>query len=75
MSVTDEKKIYESEMILLRISSKKIKDIIKIIKHLEELSLLINGVSKTFKNEAKEQNGRFLEMLLGTLSVSLLESL
>ena len=75
MSVTDEKKIYESEMIVLRISSKKIKDIIKIIKHLEELSLLINGVSKTFKNEAKEQNGRFLEMLLGTLSVSLLESL
>ena len=75
MSVTDEKKIYESEMILLRISSKKIKDIIKIIKHLEELSLLINGVSKTFKNEARVQKGRFREMLLGTLSVSLLESL
>ena len=75
MSVTDEKKIYESEMIVLRISSKKIKDIIKIIKHLEELSLLINGVSKTFKNEAKEQNGGFLDMFLGTLSVSLLESL
>ena len=75
MSVTDEKKIYESEMIVLRISSKKIKDIIKIIKHLEELSLLINGVSKTFQNEVKEQNGGFLDMLLGTLSVSLLESL
>ena len=62
-------------MIVLRISSKKIKDIIKIIKHLEELSLLINGVSKTFQNEVKEQNGGFLDMLLGTLSVSLLESL
>ena len=41
----------------------------KIVKSLKESSLSIKGVSKTFKNEAKEQKGGFLEMLLGTLGV------
>ena len=44
-------------------------------KSLEESDLLINGVSKTFKNEAKEQKGGFFSMLLGTLGASLLENL
>ena len=39
----------------------------KIVKSLEESGLLIKGVSKTIKNEAKEQIVRFLSMLLGTL--------
>ena len=30
-------------------------DIVKIVKSLEESSLLIKGVSETIKNEAKEQ--------------------
>ena len=30
------------------------------------------GVSETIKNEAKEQKGRFLSMLLGTLGTSFL---
>ena len=47
----------------------------KIIKSLEESGLLIKGVSKTFKNEAKEQKGKFLSMLLGTLGASLLGNL
>ena len=47
----------------------------KIVKSLEEFGLLIKGVSQTFKNEAKEQKGRFLGMLLGTLGVSLLGNL
>ena len=47
-------------------------NIMKIIKSLEESGLLIKGVSKTIKNEAKEQKGRFLSMLLGTLGASLL---
>ena len=50
-------------------------DIMKIIKSLEEFGLLINSVSKTIKNEAKEQNRGFLGMLLGTLGVSLLGKL
>ena len=47
------------------------KDILKIIKSLEDSGLLL-GVSETIKNEAKGQKGEFLSMLLGTLCVSLL---
>ena len=50
-------------------------DIIKIIKSLEESGLLIQGVNETMKNEAKEQKGRFLSMLLGALGASLLGNL
>ena len=39
----------------------------KIIKSLKESSLLIKDASKTIKNEAKEQKGRFFGMLLGTI--------
>ena len=35
-------------------------DILKIIKSLKESGLLIKGVSKTIKHEAKEQKGGFL---------------
>ena len=47
----------------------------KIDKSLEESSLFIKGVSKTIKNDAKEQKGGFLGMLLGKLGVSLLGNL
>ena len=50
-------------------------DIMKIIKPLEESSLLIKGVSEAIKNEAKEQKGGFLGMILGTLGASLLGNL
>ena len=59
----------------LIISNEEANDVMKIIKSLEESRLLIKGVSKTIKNEAKEQTGRFLSMLLGTLSASLLGNL
>ena len=36
---------------------------------------MIKGVSKTIKNEAKEQKGGFLGMLLGILAASLLGNL
>ena len=48
------------------------KDIIRIVKSLEDSGLLLKGVSKTIQNEAKEQKGEFLSMLLGTLCASLL---
>ena len=51
------------------------KDIMKIIKALENSSILLKGVSKTIKNETKEQRGGFLSMLLGTLGASLLGNL
>ena len=46
--------------------------IIKIVKSLEESGLLIQGISETIKNEAKEQKGGFPPMLLGTLAASIL---
>ena len=48
------------------------KDIIRIVKSLEDSGLLLKGVSETIQNEAKEQKGGFLSMLLGTLGASLL---
>ena len=47
-------------------------DILKIVKSLENSSLLLNGVSETIQHEAKERRGGFLSMLLGTLGASLL---
>ena len=46
----------------------------KIVKPLEECGLQIKGVSETIKN-VKEQKGRFLSMLLGTLGASFLGNL
>ena len=54
---------------------KKKNDIVKIIKSLEGSGLLMKGVSKTIKNEAKKQKSGFLGMLLGTLGASLLGNL
>ena len=48
------------------------KGILKVVKSLEDSGLLLEGVSETIKNEAKEQKGGFLSMLLGTLGASLL---
>ena len=47
-------------------------DIIKTVKSIKESGLLIQGISETIKNEAKEQKGGFLRMLLGTLAASIL---
>ena len=49
-------------MTTLIISNEEINDIMKIVKSLEESGLLIKGVSKTIKSEAKEQKGRFCDM-------------
>ena len=50
-------------------------DIMKIIQALENSIILLKGVTKTIKNETKEQKGGFLGMLLGTLGASLLGNL
>ena len=44
----------------------------KIVPALEDSNILLKGVTKTIKNERKEQKGGFLTMLLGTLGASLL---
>ena len=50
-------------------------DIIKIVQTLEDSNILLKGVTKTIKNETKEQKRGFLSMLLGTLGASVLGNL
>ena len=69
------KKILGSRTATLIISNDEMEDIIKIVKSLEDSGLLLKGVSETIQNEAKEQKGGFLSMLLGTLGASLLGNL
>ena len=47
----------------------------KIVQALEDSNILLKRVTKTIKNETKEQKGGFLSMLLGTLGASLLGNL
>ena len=54
-------------MTRLIISNQGIKDIIKIVKSLEQCSLLTKGVTETVYNLAKEQERGFLSILLRTL--------
>ena len=70
-----QKKIHGSGNTTLIISNEEVNDIIKIIQALENSNILIKGVTKTIKNETKEQKGGFLSMLLGTLGASLLGNL
>ena len=50
-------------------------DVMKIVQALEDSNILLKGVTKTIKNETKEQKGGFLSMLLGTLGDCLLGNL
>ena len=56
----------------LIISNDEMEDIIKIVKSLEDSGLLLKGVSETVQDEAEEQKGGLLSMLLSTLGASLL---
>ena len=56
----------------LIIANEDMDDIMKIIEALENSGILLNGVTKTIKNETKEKKGGFLSMLLSTLGASLL---
>ena len=62
-------------MTILIMSNEEMNDIMKMINSLNDAGLLIQGVSKTIENEAKEQNGGFLDMLIGTLGTTLLGNL
>ena len=69
------KKILGSGTTTLIISNEEMNDIIKIIQALEDSNTLLKGVTKTIKNETKEQKGGFLSTLLGTLGATLLGNL
>ena len=59
----------------LIISNDEMDGILKIVKSLEDSGVSLKGVSETIQNEAKEQSGGFLSMLLGTFGASLLGDL
>ena len=56
----------------LIISHDEMKDIVETVKSLVDSGSLSKWVGKTIQNEAKEQKGGFLSMLLGILGASLL---
>ena len=56
----------------LVISNDEMKELLEIVKYLEKSGLLKKGINKKIKDEAKEQRGGFLSMLLGTLGASVL---
>ena len=60
---------------LVLILREEMNDVMKIFESHEESGVLIKGISKTIKNETKEQKGGFLSMLLGILGASLLGNL
>ena len=55
----------------LSISNEDMNDIIKIIKSLEDLVVLIDGVTERVKDEIKKQEGGCLGALLAPLATSL----
>ena len=61
------KKVHGSVNTTWIISNEEINDILKIIQALEDSNILLKGVTKTVKNETKEQKEESLSMLLGTL--------
>ena len=67
-----QKKFLGSGTTTLIKSDDGMKDIIEMVKSLEDSGLLLKVVSETIQNEAKEQKGAFLSMLLGTLGATLL---
>ena len=54
-------KIHGSGTILI-ISNKEMNDILKIVQAYEDSNILLKGVTKTIKNETKEQKVEFLGM-------------
>ena len=70
-----QKKIHGSGTTTLIISNEEINDKIEIVQALEDSIILLKGVTKTIKNEVKEQKGWLLSILLGTLGASLLGNL
>ena len=58
--------MFRSGTITFIILNKEMNDVMKVVKLFRSSGLLIKGFSQTIKNEAKEQKGGFLGMLLDT---------
>ena len=57
-----EKELLEQQRVTLFISNKDMNYIIKIIKSLEDLCVLIDGVTEILNHEIKKQEGGFLAL-------------
>ena len=66
-----QKKILGSGTTTLIISNNELNDIIRIVQALEDHDILLKGITRTVKNETKQQKGGFLGMLMGTLHLCL----
>ena len=60
-----QKKIYGSGTTTLVISNEEMNDIMKIVQALEDSNILLKEVTKTIKNEIKEQNWRIFKYVTG----------
>ena len=58
--------------ISISIKEKELKDILKIMKSIEENGVFIEGISDTVKQKVNKQKGGLLSLLLGTLAPSIL---
>ena len=68
VSATDtgiQKKTYGSGTTTLIISNKEMNDIKRIVQALEDSNILLKGVTKTIKNETKEQKRRTFKHVVG----------
>ena len=65
-------KIHGSGTTTLIFSKEEMNEITKIVQALEDSNFSLKRVTKTIKNETKEQKGGFFSMLLSTLAASLL---
>ena len=72
MSARDANFQKKFKFIALINSNEEMKYIMERITFLEESGLLMKGISEAIENEAIEQKGGFLSMMLGTLGSSLL---
>ena len=70
-----QKKIHGLGTTTLIVSNEEMNDIMKIVQALEDSNILPRGLTKTIKNETKEQKEEFLSILLVTLGASLLGNL
>ena len=66
------KNILGSGTATLIILNYDMKGMIKIVKFLEDSGQILKRVNETIQNEAKEEAGEFLSMLIGTLGLGLL---
>ena len=67
-----QKKIHGSEITTLIISNEEMNDNLKIVQAVADSNVMLKGITKTIKNETKEQKGEFISMLLGALGTNLL---